>query len=71
MVNGGASYLGVGRARVHNLSNLERLRTNKLSAIVADAYLLINDDINFHTLLCLALKDPINAPLRIVRRRTA
>ena len=40
------------------------------SLMVGDTYLLINDDINFHTLLCLALKNPVKAPLWIIRRWT-
>jgi len=39
--------------------------------MVVDTYLLINDDINFHTLLGLALKKPVKAPLWMIRRRTA
>ena len=37
--------------------------------MAADGYLLINDHINFHALLCLALKDSIEAPFWIICRR--
>jgi hypothetical protein len=71
VVSSRAPYLGVGRTHAHRLSNLEDLRTDKFSDMIADTDLLINDDIDSHPLLGLALKDPIKAPLWVVRRRTA
>jgi hypothetical protein len=38
--------------------------------MAVDGYLLINDDINLHALLCLALKDSIKTPFGIICRRT-
>jgi hypothetical protein len=40
------------------------------SLMVVDTYLLIDDDIYFHTLLGLALKNPVKAPLGMIRRWT-
>jgi hypothetical protein len=45
-----------------------RLEFDGASLMVVDTYLLINDDINFHTLLGLALKNPVKAPLWMIRR---
>jgi hypothetical protein len=39
--------------------------------MVADTYLLINNNINFHTLLGLALKKSVKAPLWMSGRWTA
>lgn len=47
------SYLGVIRAHSHSLGYLVQVKADA-SLMVADTYLLINDDINFHTLLGLA-----------------
>ena len=63
-------YLGVRRAHTHGLRNLVEVRADRLLPMAAHAYLLINDDINFHTLLSLALKDSIETPFGIIRRRT-
>jgi hypothetical protein len=38
------------------------------SLMVVDTYLLINDDINSHALLGLALKNLVKAPLWMIRR---
>lgn len=40
------------------------------SLMAVDTYLLINDNIDFHTLLGLALKNPVKAPLWMIRRWT-
>jgi hypothetical protein len=64
-----ASYLGVSRAHTHSLGNLVvRVSVERASLMVADTYLLVNNDINFHTLLGFALKNPVKAPLWMVGR---